>query len=266
MALFVWTKPVLTFYRDRIEQPERKPFAVVQARKLTITLSENKTIEGNIQDFFALMGDLNYISSKEGQNDRYIICWFDEKEDDFNKAGRRLIKVNFEQSSKFRVDDKDKRTYNANFTAEFGKFAHASNLSKVIVGSVARMSVPTVTRSTTVFEVASVMAEKDIGAVIVVRDFEPLGMITERDIISRVVLSNRDPHEIIAQEIMTAPLITINYKRTIEEALEIMQRNRVRRLVVVKGESSVGLLTERRLLLACFVGNAEQVSNTQTSA
>ena len=74
-------------------------------------------------------------------------------------------------------------------------------------------------------------------------------MVTERDIIERVVLAMKDPHEIVAQEIMTAPLITIHFDRTIGEALEIMQRNNVRRLVVVKGESVVGLLTERRLLL-----------------
>jgi len=134
----------------------------------------------------------------------------------------------------------------------------ASDLSKVIVGSIARMPVPTVTRSTTVFEIATVMAERNIGAVVVTRDFEPLGMVTERDIVGRVVLANKDPHEVIAQEIMTAPLITIHYDRTIEEALEIMQRNRVRRLAVVKGESMVGLLTERRLLLASFAGHAEQ--------
>lgn len=135
---------------------------------------------------------------------------------------------------------------------------NASDLSRVIVGSIARMPVPTVTRSTPVFEIASIMAKRNIGAVIVARDFEPLGIVTERDIIGKVVLAKRNPHEIVAQEIMTAPLITINYDRTIEEALEIMQRNRVRRLVVVKGESMVGLLTERRLLLASFAGHAEQ--------
>jgi CBS domain-containing protein len=143
---------------------------------------------------------------------------------------------------------------------------NASDLSKVVVGSLARMPVPTVTRSTPVFEIASIMAKRNIGAVIVVRDFEPLGIVTERDIIGRVVLTKKDPHEIVPQEIMTAPLITIHYDRTIEEALEIMQRNRVRRLVVVKGESMVGLLTERRLLLASFAGHTEQGFKSPDSA
>jgi CBS domain-containing protein len=131
-----------------------------------------------------------------------------------------------------------------------GIWKDAFDLSRVIVGSIARMAVPTVTGSTTVFDIASIMAKRNIGAVIVTRDFEPLGIITERDIIERVMLANKDPHVIVAQEIMTAPLITIHCDRTIEKALEIMRRNHVRRLVVVKGESMVGLLTERRLLLA----------------
>ncbi len=141
----------------------------------------------------------------------------------------------------------------------------AFDLSRVIVGSIARMPVPTVARSTPVFDIASIMAKRNIGAVIIARDFEPLGIVTERDIIERVVLARKDPKEVVAQEIMTAPLITIHSERTIEDALEIMQRNRVRRLVVVKGESMVGLLTERRLLLAQgLLGTLNRSSITQT--
>ena len=123
--------------------------------------------------------------------------------------------------------------------------------SIVMVGSIAREPVPTVLLSTHVSEIAKIMVKQNVGAVVVARDHEPLGIITERDIIERVVLANKDIHEVVAQEIMTAPLLTIDSERTIERALEIMQKNHLRRLVVVKGEKLVGLLTERRLLLAC---------------
>ena len=125
-----------------------------------------------------------------------------------------------------------------------------STLSRVTVGSIARMPVPTVNGSEPVSEIASLMVNCNIGAVIVMRDTEPLGIVTERDLVRRVIYAEKDAREIVAQEIMTAPLITISYDRTIEEALEIMQHNHVRRLVVLKGESAVGLLTERRLLRA----------------
>ncbi len=125
-------------------------------------------------------------------------------------------------------------------------------LSKITVGSLARMPVPTVNSSEPASKIASLMIDCNIGAVIVARDAEPLGIVTERDLVRRVIYSEKNAREIVAQEIMTAPLITISYDRTIDEALEIMQNNHVRRLVVLKGESMIGLVTERRLLHAKF--------------
>ena len=123
-------------------------------------------------------------------------------------------------------------------------------LSRVTVGSIARMPVPTVNRSEPVSKIVSLMVNCNVGAVIVMRDTEPLGIVTEGDLVRKVIYAKRDAREIVAQEIMTAPLITISYDRTVEEALEIMHHNHVRRLVVLKGDNAVGLLTERRLLRA----------------
>ena len=133
-----------------------------------------------------------------------------------------------------------------------------------IVGSIARISVPSVGLSTPVTKIASIMARQNIGAVIVTRDFEVLGIVTERDIIERVALAKKDLYGVVAQDIMTSPVITIYYNRTIQDALKIMKDNNVRRLVVVKGESILGLVTERRLLLASFAGQSEQGSNSQS--
>ncbi len=121
---------------------------------------------------------------------------------------------------------------------------------RITLKSIARVPVPTVLLSTHVSETARIMVKQNAGAVVVVRDNEPLGIITERDLIERVLLTNKDLNEVVAQDIMTAPLLTIDSSRTIEEALEIMHKNHLRRLVVVKGEKLVGLVTERRLLLA----------------
>ncbi len=134
----------------------------------------------------------------------------------------------------------------------FGLSANFNDPTKVDVGSISRMPVPTVNRSTPVSEIARLMVNCNVGAVIVVRDAEPLGIVTERDLVQRVIYPKKNAEEIVAQEIMTSPLITISHDRTIEEALNIMQNNNVRRLVVLKGENMVGLLTERRLLRAKF--------------
>lgn len=122
--------------------------------------------------------------------------------------------------------------------------------TRVTLESIARSPVPTVLQSTRVSEIARIMVKQNVGAVVVARDYEPLGIITERDILERVILANKGLDEVVAQEIMTAPLLTIDSNRTIEEALEIMHKNQLRRLVVVKGEKLVGIVTERRLLLA----------------
>jgi len=119
---FVWEKPVIVFYKERLKKPERKAFAVVKARKLVISrVKEDNKFEGRIDDFFPFMGDIEYISSVEGISDRYVLCWLDDREDDFSKAWRRFTGVTFPAGISFVTNEKGKRTYNANFKAERGK-------------------------------------------------------------------------------------------------------------------------------------------------
>jgi hypothetical protein len=121
LTQFVWNKPVLTLYRERRPQPETTPLAVIQAKKLTVTTSEKKNLEGSVNDFFALMGNLDYVTFKGGEIDRYVMCWFDEKGDDFIQAARRLVGVTFPPGMSFKVDEMGRRTYNTSFRAEHGK-------------------------------------------------------------------------------------------------------------------------------------------------
>lgn len=117
---FAWTKPVLTFYRDK-RPPEREAFAVAKAKRFAVSKSEDGTLSGSIRDFFPLMGNLDCISSKKKSDDRYIICWFDDAEEDLSKAGRRLTGVTFSLEVACVVDGKGRKTFNAKFNAEHGK-------------------------------------------------------------------------------------------------------------------------------------------------
>ena len=128
-----------------------------------------------------------------------------------------------------------------------------------VVGSIARISVPSIDPSTPVSQIATLMMGQNIGAVIVTNNVEVLGIVTERDIINRVALGKKDLYGLVAQDIMTSPVITINYDRKIQDALKIMKDNNIRRLVVVKGEKVLGLITERRLLLADFAEKQEHL-------
>ena len=118
----VWEKPVITFYRERLGEPEREAFLVVKARKLTVSNNSIDTkISCSLEDFFPLMGDINYISSKEGKADRYVLCWFDDRYDDFTKAFRRLTGATFPEGIKCIKNKKGKMSCNVNFKAKHRK-------------------------------------------------------------------------------------------------------------------------------------------------
>lgn len=118
----VWQKPVMVFYKERLDQPEREAFLVIKARRLEIRKNdEAERLDGNIIDFFPLMGGVDYLSSKEGKSDRYVLCWFDDEEADISKSWRRLTGVTFADGTSSSVNSANKITFEAKFKAEKGK-------------------------------------------------------------------------------------------------------------------------------------------------
>jgi hypothetical protein len=117
----VWEKPVIVFYKERYEKPEVEAFVVVKAREIAVSSTKGKKFNGRIKDFFPLMGNIDYISTAKGKTDGYVLCWFDDKEEDFNKFWRQATTVTFPKGITFTVDKKGKRTYSATFEAEHAK-------------------------------------------------------------------------------------------------------------------------------------------------
>ena len=117
MSEFIWHKPVLSLYRENNEQPETEAFAVIKAKKLTVSASENGGFNGKIEDFFCLMGDVDQIQSAN----RYVVCWFDDGVDDFYAAFRRISGVTFPSGVSFTMDKRNKRTYNSVLLAKHAK-------------------------------------------------------------------------------------------------------------------------------------------------
>jgi len=117
---FVWGKPVLSFYKERIPK-EKEPFVVVKALKLEVTKSEKEGIFGRINSFFPLMGNLENILSIEGKQDLHVICWFDDTVEDLNESFRRLTGVTFSSNVNCIIDERGKKTYQAKFKASHGK-------------------------------------------------------------------------------------------------------------------------------------------------
>jgi hypothetical protein len=113
-----WDRPVVVFYKEKLEEPERSAFMVVKARTLVIL---NSRLDGKIVDFFPLIGNIDYISTDEGISNRYILCWFDDNDDNYDMSWRRLTGVSFHTGIISKKDTKGKKTYNINFTARSGK-------------------------------------------------------------------------------------------------------------------------------------------------
>jgi CBS domain-containing protein len=113
----------------------------------------------------------------------------------------------------------------------------------VLVRDIMSKGVKVVRPDTTVKEVVATMNKFDIGSVLVLQGERPVGIITERDILRRLVEPSLDPETLTARHVMTAPLITINQNASIEEAGKLMAKKRAKRLPVMNDDKLVGILT-----------------------
>jgi CBS domain-containing protein len=105
----------------------------------------------------------------------------------------------------------------------------------------------TVDCNATVAEASKIMLEKNVGYLIVLDGGQPVGMISERDIVFKVVALGKDPSKVKVGEIMSKPLITVDPDATISDAVDIMVKNGLRRIPVVKDGIIYGVFTTRDL-------------------
>jgi CBS domain-containing protein len=110
------------------------------------------------------------------------------------------------------------------------------------VKDVMTTTVITVESNKTVTEAAALMAEKDVGNLIVMEDNTPIGIVTERDFVRRVLAKEKNPKTKIS-EIMSTPLRVIDPDAPLKEAARRMVRKRIRRLPVIKDNKLVGIIT-----------------------
>ena len=101
---------------------------------------------------------------------------------------------------------------------------------------------------TLVTKIAEDMEELGIGSVVITKDGEPVGIITERDIALKALLKNRRASEVRAREIMTSPLVTIVPEDSVEDACKLAARKRIKRLPVVENGVPIGIVSIRDLL------------------
>ena len=104
-----------------------------------------------------------------------------------------------------------------------------------------------------VYTASKLMKEKQISSIIVIdEEKHPIGIITERDIVRRVVCEKKNASNTSVESIMSKPLITVEYKANIDEAVAIMTKNKIRRLPIVKDGHLYGLITTTDLIKYMF--------------
>jgi CBS domain-containing protein len=112
-----------------------------------------------------------------------------------------------------------------------------------ILRSKPEQAVQTITPSASVFDAVKLMAEKSIGALLVMEDLKIDGIITERDYARKIVLLGRSSKETPVREIMTSPVMYVRPDQTNEECMALMTDNRVRHLPVIDNGKLMGLIS-----------------------
>jgi CBS domain-containing protein len=113
----------------------------------------------------------------------------------------------------------------------------------LLVRDVMSENVRTVRSNSTVTEAVRKMNKFEIGSVVVVEGDRPIGIITERDILRRVLEVTMGAEAMKAKEIMSSPLTTVNDEATVEEAARVMTDRRIKKLPVVRDGKLVGIVT-----------------------
>ncbi len=113
----------------------------------------------------------------------------------------------------------------------------------LLVKDVMTRDVKTVDPDASVAEVAAAMNRFGVGSMVVVAGGEPVGVISERDILRRVVEPCLSPEATAARQIMSSPVVSIHESATLGETVRLMAERRVRKVPVVREGRLVGIVT-----------------------
>ncbi len=107
----------------------------------------------------------------------------------------------------------------------------------------------TVSADDTIVRAAQAMSDRGVGAATVIEGPKVLGVITERDVMRKIVAAGRDPAVTRVREIMSSPVLSVGLRTTVDEAATMMRKHHIRHLVVLDDRGRlVGMLALRYLL------------------
>jgi CBS domain-containing protein len=116
---------------------------------------------------------------------------------------------------------------------------------------------------TSTYDAARFMAERNIGAACVLEADRLVGIISERDMMNRVIAAGRDPKTTLVRDVMTSKPIIVNAGESHEKCLKVMQQAKIRHLPVIDGDRLLGVISLRDLLKVDADSKAEELKLMQ---
>jgi len=116
--------------------------------------------------------------------------------------------------------------------------------TKLAVRDVMTRTVVTATPDMSAAQAGKKMVENRVGSVIIVKEGRPVGIVTESDMVAKVIFKNVKPSSIKLEQLMSKPLITTKSSDDVHEAVLMMAQKKIRRLPVIDGDELVGIITD----------------------
>ncbi|OUJ18693.1 CBS domain containing protein [Methanonatronarchaeum thermophilum] len=120
--------------------------------------------------------------------------------------------------------------------------------TKIPVKEVMTLDVVTVEVDDDVQTASRKMADEGIGSVIAIEEGTPVGIITEKDLVHKVLAKGYSPDKLLVKDVMTRPLVTIEKEEEINTAIKKMRKLKIERLPVTSGKELVGIITSNDIM------------------
>jgi CBS domain-containing protein len=128
--------------------------------------------------------------------------------------------------------------------------------TRLPVKEIMTRGVATIDIKRNVTELARKMLDIDVGSIIITDKNAPVGIVTERDIVKKIISKNLKPDDVSIKELMTSPLITIPWSEDVNDAMQKMVKMQIRRLPVVENSKLAGVVTDIDLIaISAEMGN-----------
>jgi len=115
------------------------------------------------------------------------------------------------------------------------------------VRDIMQKNVITIDQDKSALDASKMLSEKKVSFLVVQKDSRPIGVITERDIVQKISSLDEKPSEFLLRDIMTQEIKWVNPEEDIENAIQKMLNNNIRRLLVLDDKKLVGIITQTDL-------------------